>query len=51
MDNAYQRRRHDYGDFSNWNTTVVKGLNFGIDTFGVSSNDKDAYEHFGLTAD
>lgn len=26
-------------------------MNFGIDTFGVSANIKDAYEHFGLTAD
>lgn len=31
--------------------TGDKGLNFGIDTFGVSSNIKDAYEYFGLTAD
>lgn len=30
--------------------TGPDGLNFGIDTFGVSSNIKDAYEHFGLTA-
>ena len=29
--------------------TGSNGLNFGIDSFGVSSNIKDAYEHFGLT--
>ena len=27
------------------------GMNIGIDTFGVSANIKDAYSHFGLTAD
>jgi len=26
-------------------------MNFGIDTFGVSSNIKDAYNYFGLTPD
>jgi len=31
--------------------TGQDGLNFGIDTFGVSSNITDAYEYFGLTAD
>ena len=30
--------------------TGDNGMNFGIDTFGVSSNINDAYEYFGLTA-
>lgn len=30
--------------------TGSDGMNFGIDSFGVSSNINDAYNHFGLTA-
>ena len=29
--------------------TGPSGMNFGIDTFGVSSNITDAYNYFGLT--
>lgn len=31
--------------------TGTDGMNFGIDSFGVSANINDAYEHFGLTAE
>jgi len=31
--------------------TGPDGMNFGIDSFGVSSNITDAYNHFGLTAE
>lgn len=30
--------------------TGLDGMNFGIDTFGVSAKAPDAYEHFGISA-
>ena len=31
--------------------TGLKGLNFGVDSFGASAPIDDLYDHFGLTAD